>query len=372
MGNRILSQRHDFEKIILNQLPLIDVRAPVEFEQGAFPNSINMPILNDDERRKVGTCYKQQGPEQATALGHKLVSGEIKSERVSSWLAQIKSHPSTVVYCFRGGQRSQLTQQWIKDAGINVEIVKGGYKAIRTFMLSVLDDAAQQPKIMLGGMTGTGKTRVINAVSRAVDLEGYANHRGSSFGRQVTVQPSQISFENALAADVLSKQQQALPVCYEDEGRMIGSLHLPLALHASFANAPMVFLEANMQERVDILRQEYIDDMLVAFTAQYNGDCERGFAALDDYLQTALQAITRRLGNARYQDVSRKQQSALAEQKQTGSSHGHDVWLASLLTDYYDPMYRYQLNKKQSRIVFSGDQAAVTEWLAEYCSKPSI
>lgn len=124
----------DFRHIFLNDVPMMDVRAPVEFAKGAFPGVLNLPLMNDEERQKVGTCYKQRGQEAAIALGHSLVSGEIKNGRIAAWAAFAKVHPHGVLYCFRGGLRSQITQQWLQsEVGIAYPRVIGGYKAMRTF-----------------------------------------------------------------------------------------------------------------------------------------------------------------------------------------------------------------------------------------------
>ena len=127
----------DFRHIFLNDVPMMDVRAPIEFAQGAFPGVVNLPLMNNEERQKVGTCYKQRGQEAAIALGHSLVSGETKNGRIAAWAAFAKAHPKGVLYCFRGGLRSQITQQWLQsEAGMAYPRVIGGYKAMRTFLPS--------------------------------------------------------------------------------------------------------------------------------------------------------------------------------------------------------------------------------------------
>ena len=184
----------DFRHIFLNDVSMMDVRAPIEFAQGAFPGVVNLPLMNDEERQKVGTCYKQRGQEAAITLGHSLVSGEIKNGRIAAWAAFAKVHPHGVLYCFRGGLRSQITQQWLQsEAGIAYPRVIGGYKAMRTFLLETTQAAAQECDFtVLSGSTGTGKTELIAQLHHGIDLEGHANHRGSSFGQRITGQPTQI------------------------------------------------------------------------------------------------------------------------------------------------------------------------------------
>ena len=92
--------------------PLIDLRAPIEFAQGAFASAINLPLMSDEERAQVGLCYKEQGQSAAIALGHRLVSGALREARIEAWLTQIRQHPDILLYCFRGGLRSQTVQAW--------------------------------------------------------------------------------------------------------------------------------------------------------------------------------------------------------------------------------------------------------------------
>lgn len=159
----------DYRDIFLNDRPMMDTRAPIEFIKGAFPGVVNLPLMTDSERQRVGTCYKQQGQQAAIVLGHQLVSGEIKAERIQAWAEFAKTHPDGVLYCFRGGLRSQIVQQWLKDeAGIDYPRVGGGYKAMRSFLLDTVEQAvAQCDLVLLGGMTGTGKTEALAQLSNS-------------------------------------------------------------------------------------------------------------------------------------------------------------------------------------------------------------
>ena len=133
-----------FDDLLLHQRPMFDVRAPIEFDKGAFPNVVNLPLMNDDERQQVGTCYKLKGQEAAMALGQQLVNGETKAKRVEKWQAFATDHPDAVLFCFRGGLRSQISQQWLAEAGIAIPFVEGGYKALRTHLIERLDDLVDQ------------------------------------------------------------------------------------------------------------------------------------------------------------------------------------------------------------------------------------
>ena len=121
----------DARALLAAGTPLIDVRAPIEFTQGAMPAGINLPLMNDEERAAVGTCYKRQGPEAALALGHKLVSGERRQQRLDAWRAACIAHPQGYICCARGGQRSHIVQAWLRESGVDYPLVVGGYKALR-------------------------------------------------------------------------------------------------------------------------------------------------------------------------------------------------------------------------------------------------
>ena len=107
-----------YRQLLLDDTPMIDVRAPVEFVTGALPSSTNLPLMMDDERHQVGIRYKNNGQQAAIELGHELVNGEIKQQRVDAWQAFMAANPNAVLYCARGGLRSQLTQEWLAEAGI--------------------------------------------------------------------------------------------------------------------------------------------------------------------------------------------------------------------------------------------------------------
>ena len=354
----------DYRDIFLNDRPMMDTRAPVEFIKGAFPGVVNLPLMNDDERQRIGTCYKQQGQQAAIVLGHQLVSGAVLEERLARWTAFAQAHPEGYLYCFRGGLRSQLVRQVLKDeSGIDYPRVGGGYKAMRTFLLETVDQAVEQCDfVLLGGLTGSGKTEVINQLSNGLDLEGHANHRGSSFGKRATGQPSNIDFENRLAVDVLKKRAQGIEqFVLEDESRMIGSCALPLNVYRGMQAYPMVWLEESLENRVERVLREYVTDLCAQFNTAFG---ESGFDRFAERLTQSLANIHKRLGGERYQRLHTLMQEALAEQARSGSVDLHRGWIVGL-REYYDPMYAFQREKKGARIEFSGEQDAVLEYLRE-------
>lgn len=354
----------DYRDLFLHDRAMMDTRAPVEFHKGAFPGVINLPLMTDIERQKVGTCYKQQGQQAAIELGHQLVSGQTKAERIEAWAAFAKANPDGYLYCFRGGLRSQIVQQWLKsEAGIDYPRVVGGYKAMRTFLLQTTEEAVQACDfVLVGGMTGTGKTEVINQLNNSLDLEAHANHRGSSFGKRATGQPEQIDFENALAIDLLKRraagQQQFV---LEDEARLIGRCSLPLPLYQAMQHHPLVWLEDSVANRVERILQAYVVELCAEFVAAQGA--EAGFTAFAARLRESLANITRRLGGERYQRLAAIMEQALQEQQVDGRVDTHRGWIEALLVEYYDPMYVFQRESKSGRIEFAGEQQAVVEYL---------
>lgn len=354
----------DYRTLFLHDVAMMDLRAPSEFQKGAFPESTSLPLMNDTERHKVGTCFKHSGQAAAIALGRRLVSGQTRSERLESWLAFAKANPDGYLYCFRGGLRSQTVQQWLKaEADIAYPRVLGGYKAMREFLLKTIEQAVEQCGfVVLGGMTGTGKTDVLAQLPHSLDLEAYAHHRGSSFGRHVGAQPSQINFENSMSVGILKKRAAGHNVlALEDESRIIGSCSLPLALYQRMQNCPMIWLEDPLENRVRRILRDYVVDLRAEFAAVHGEDA--GFVLFGERLRQSLDKLIKRLGRERHQRVAALMDAALAEQERTGSATPHADWITVLLTEYYDPMYRYQRELKSSRVVFTGDQQAVLGYM---------
>lgn len=352
----------DYLSLFLNDVPLIDVRAPVEFSKGSFPDAINAPLMNDEERHRVGICYKEKGQDEAIRLGHQLVYGDIKAQRIEAWRRFTADHPNGYLFCFRGGLRSRLSQQWIREAGIDYPLVTGGYKAMRRFLIDSLEALVESSEfVILSGRTGTGKTRVLQQLPNPVDLEGLANHRGSSFGRQVTPQPSQIDFENRLAVAMLKAHHHVGgPVYLEDESRLVGRCALPQSLRDRMAAAPVMVLDQPVEERIRIIREDYVDQMAADY-AERDGE-EAGWLNFRDYLLSALDRIRKRLGGERHNRLRHMMEEALDIQQRTADVSAHHQWIQALLENYYDPMYDYQLDQKNGRIIMQGGPDTIIEW----------
>ncbi len=352
----------DFRQLFLGDVPLLDVRAPIEFDKGAFATATNQALMTDDERRRVGIMYKEQGQDAAIELGNKLVSGDIKTKRITAWNNFARSNPQGYLYCFRGGLRSKTVQAWMAEAGVNYPLVKGGYKALRRFLIEEIERIARlRDFIVIGGRTGSGKTLLIHDLSCALDLEGLANHKGSSFGRSIDdFQPSQINFENALAVSLMKLQERYSGTIFvEDESARIGRLSIPLALVQVMGMCQMVLVEETLAVRIDNILKDYVTDLLAEYEAVYG---EQGFEHFSDFLLTGLSRIKKRLGGAAHSEIEASMKEAFILHKNDGDEILHRRWIEKLLKDYYDPMYDYQIAKKQQPIIFTGTRAEILEW----------
>lgn len=318
-----------------------------------MPNSVRLPILSDDERHQVGLCYKREGAEAAVRLGHSLVCGDTKKQRVDSWVAHLRTHPDAVLYCWRGGLRSQIAQTWLGEAGVVRPRVQGGYKALRQSCLDILESASETPMLILSGRTGSGKTDLLQAVEWGIDLEGAARHRGSAFGQMDEPQPEPVEFEARLAIQLAQKARAPYWVL-EDEGRMIGRLSLPPSVRTPMLHAPVVVMEVPMHERVAQIYSDYVLEPLGQGTTP---------TELLAQLQGCLVRVSKRLGRERFVRIDAELRDAFA---QVGSAEGHSRWICSLLEEYYDPMYDYSIQNKAERTVFRGSRTEVAEFIRGY------
>ncbi|MBP6309902.1 MAG: tRNA 2-selenouridine(34) synthase MnmH [Arenimonas sp.] len=359
----------DYHRLFVNDVPLIDARAPIEFAHGSFPQAVNLPLMLDDERAQVGTCYKQHGQKAAIALGHQLVSGVVKERRIDAWKEFISNHPDGFLFCFRGGLRSQISQQWLSDAGCDYPRIAGGYKAMRQYLLEALTAATvTAPMLVLSGQTGAAKTQLLQDIRTAVDLEKLANHRGSAFGKRVGGQPTQVNFENSLAIAWLKQRHfnAGCSIIVEDESHLIGKIMLPEALMLAMQKAPVVVIEMSLEDRVQHTYQNYILHKLLEWQQTFGQ--QQGFDLFAEELLNSLANLKRRLGGWRYQQLQVQMQFAIAEHT-LDRPEAHIAWITTLLKDYYDPMYQYQLGRKDDRVIFKGSYTQVQAFLLQQQNK---
>ena len=372
-----MDQLDDFPALFRNNTPLIDTRAPVEFARGSLPTATNLPLMDDLQREAVGRCYKEQGQDAAVQLGHQLVTGDLRAARTEAWTTFAQEHPNGALFCFRGGMRSALVQEWLAERGVAYPRVRGGFKALRRWLIDTGEAVySRRGFVVVAGKTGCAKTRLINEgqggqrLPGSIDLEGLANHRGSSFGRRDGGQPSQVSFEIALDLALFAADEEPVNhLIAEDESRLIGRCALPPPLKARLEQSPLVVVEADLDSRVEHSFENYILANLSDLEARL-GSTPEAFEVFATDLRAALDRIRKRLGGTRHSSLTAQLADAIDAHRK-GDSSVHRDWIRTLLKEYYDPMYNYQLEGREQRILFSGSEPEVAEFLLEHQSASS-
>ncbi|MGI0117284.1 tRNA 2-selenouridine(34) synthase MnmH [Zooshikella sp. RANM57] len=342
-----------WRNLLLEDTPFLDVRSPAEFEKGKLPSSVNLPLLDNEQRKLIGTCYKEKGQNAAITLGYQLATPEIKQARIDSWLQFIRQNPHGALYCARGGLRSKITQQWLAETGVDYPRIVGGYKAIRSYLLTCLERESCYPSfIVLSGLSCVGKTSLLQQFSAHLDLEDLAKHKGSAFGTLNMEQPSQASFENVLAIKLMQlKEKNSYPILVEDESHLIGRCALPKTLQSIMRQSPYIELTASIEERIENAFQDYIE----------NRPYPHELAA--QHLMSALTKIKRRLGGKRYSMLSRMIQEGMAKYQCMNDGSLLRCVIKMMLTEYYDPMYYYHQQQYKTKPLFKGNAQEVSDWL---------
>ncbi len=293
---------------------LIDVRSPSEFLKGHIPGARNVPLLDDEERAVVGTTYRVSGRPAAIAAGLEIVKP--KTHYLLQTVTTLAGSGKVILLCWRGGMRSTAVAWLLEKSGFQPAVLEGGYKAFRREVHACFERPRRV--VILGGLTGAGKTRLLAELGRAgeqiIDLEGLARHRGSAFGGiNELPQPTTEQFENDLF-EQWRDLDPLRPVWLEDESRKIGSIPIPAGVWEQMRHAPGISLFVERSQRVEFLVQEY------------------GQATTEE-LAAAAAKIQKRLGDQRFQLVLQ----ALAEGRL------HEV--AGMLLEYYDKAYELAKGK---------------------------
>lgn len=240
---------------------IIDVRAPVEFREDHLTGAINLPVLTDEERVRVGTIYKQVSPFDARKIGAALVSKNISAQLESHFLSKGKDY-RPLVYCWRGGQRSGSLATVLADIGWSTSVIEGGYRSYRSHVIDTIRRGAEELNfVILNGFTGAGKTLLLKSLARSgeqvLDLEGLACHKGSVFGGdRESPQPPQKRFESLLF-DRVSRFETSRPVFLEAESAKIGRLNLPNPLWQRMKVAPVIEISSPLAARAAYLTNDY-------------------------------------------------------------------------------------------------------------------
>jgi tRNA 2-selenouridine synthase len=247
-----------------NYSEIIDVRSPAEYREDRIPKAINLPVLDDEERAKVGTIYKQVSTFEARKLGAALVSSNI-ARHLTDYFADKPPEYRPLIYCWRGGQRSHSLALVLNQIGWRAQVLEGGYKTYRTHAIDRLQKLPREFQYKtIGGLTGTGKTAILQQLKlrgeQVLDLEAIARHRGSLLGEEwqgeSIPQPSQKYFESQLLEQLQNFQVNRI-VWLESESCKIGRLHLPHTLWSMMQQADCVRIIAPLKVRVAGLLQDY-------------------------------------------------------------------------------------------------------------------
>jgi tRNA 2-selenouridine synthase len=297
-------------------LPVVDVRSEQEFADGHIPRALNISLLNNDERKAVGTDYKQKGQREAIRTGFKLVGPRI-SQMVDA-AEKISKNRELIAHCWRGGMRSSNFSQFVGMAGIKSYVLEGGYKTYR----QKAHEYFKRPYkiILISGCTGSGKSEVLRTLKhlgeQVIDLEGIANHKGSAFGGlMMPPQPTTEQFEN-----ILFEQLQGLdisrPIWVEDESIAIGKIFLPADYWTCMKGSPVTLLNVDKPTRVKRLVSEY------------------GHADRDQFLNS-MTKITKKLGGQHFKSAKEKMEK------------GDMASVMEILLTYYDKAYLGSLEKRK-------------------------
>lgn len=296
------------------QLPMVDARSEGEFAQSHIPGADNLPILNNQERIVVGTLYKEKGSETATLKGFELVGPRF--HQIQKEAIRLFPDRKIIVYCWRGGMRSQILSWLLSMVGFEVYRLKGGYKTYRTFTFEEV--RKERNLIVLGGKTGTGKTILLKKLQekgeQVLDLEANANHKGSSFGSiGLPPQPTVEQFEN-LMAETLRLLDPKLSTWVENESRKIGRIILPDGFYEQMIKSQLIDIQKSVEERIAHIAEEY------------------GNLSEEDLI-AAVMRLQKRLGGLR------TQQAIEAIRAKDNNS-----WISNLLI-YYDKTYEFDLSR---------------------------
>ncbi|WP_411818499.1 tRNA 2-selenouridine(34) synthase MnmH [Hyphococcus sp. DH-69] len=240
---------------------IIDVRSPAEFAEDHIPGAINLPVLDDAQRAEVGTIYKQVSRFKARRIGAGYVAKNV-AHHLETALSDkpAKFHP--LIYCWRGGMRSNAMATILTQVGWRTGLLRGGYKTWRRSVVAGLRDSDDDlPLILLDGQTGTAKSDILRTLTgvQTIDLEARANHRGSVFGGYSgTPQPHQKYFESLLWFD-LQHHDLSRPILLEAESNRIGRCEIPKRIWNAMRRAPRISLTAPVPARVDYLMNAYAD-----------------------------------------------------------------------------------------------------------------
>jgi tRNA 2-selenouridine synthase len=306
-----------YEEMIGQGITFIDTRAPVEFEEDHIPGAINIPILDNEERALVGTMYARD-KDAAVDKGYQIYKE--KTESLKEDLGRIKG--KLCIYCFRGGLRSETIVKLARESGIDAVKLKNGYKAYREYVRGKLSEFVFKPKlIVIYGLTGTGKTELLQEFQDRIDLEGLAQHRSSVYGAVGQKPRSQKCFESLLLHELMRLNDRKYVVT-EGESRKIGKVMIPGFFFEAMRTGIKVKLIASRDERIKRLVSIYA-----------------GKPELIPELRDSTLSIEKKLGKK------------ITAELLTRLDHGENERFMEILIDkYYDPLYGHTMDSMEFNI----------------------
>lgn len=302
---------------------VIDIRAPIEFENGAIPGAINVPLFSNEERQEIGTIYKQVGQDQAKWRAMEIVSPKIPFLLQSIKDAAGEPHAHPIVHCWRGGMRSQAVVTFLDFAGIHAKRLSGGYKAYRQFILKEIPNLIPELAVVIHGLTGVGKTEILQILEKrgypVLDLEGIAGHRGSIFGGVGLGNGHNQKQFDSLLFQKLKEIHGTTYFLMEAESKRIGKTTQPDELMVKKMNGINFHVHSQIEQRVRHIAEEY----LVPY------EHESWYFNL---IKESLEKVVRRIKDA---DIKKRLEENLESRQYT-------EMIQILLESYYDPMYGYK------------------------------
>lgn len=302
---------------------IIDVRSPGEYEDGSVYEAINMPILGDDERALVGTVYRQECKDKAIKMGIEYASKKL-SDIYDLLKIYAKEYDNIVFVCFRGGMRSKSVCSFANMMGIkNVFQLDGGYKAYRNFVVDFLNhDILEYDFIMLHGLTGVGKTHILEKLAKRkssiLNLEELASNSGSVFGNIMYNKklPTQKNFDSAIFHALYGLEDKRVYV--ESESKRIGNVIIVNSIFDKIMSDMHILIKTNIDNRVKNIKLDYIN----------------GIKENDEKLKEAIEHLRKRLGNKKIEELLFQ-----IDNKE------YEKVIKYLVFDYYDPLYKYSIDK---------------------------
>lgn len=338
-----------------NSVLYIDVRSPKEFEESTIPGAINLPIFTNEERAKVGTVYTQQSKAKAKMLGVEIVSPKIPSI-IKKIATLAKKYQNIIIFCARGGMRSESIATFCNLAGIKTSKLEGGYKDYRNYILKQLKDYQLNSKLLvIHGFTGVGKTDLLYILQEnniaMIDLEGLANHRGSSFGGIGLGEATNQKMFDSLLWEKLEKLKEKNIIAVEAESKRIGISVLPDFFLKAMDNGVHVLIKSSIEKRINSIIKEY--------EGSYDQDKSLFIERVLKSITSVKQHLIKKTGKDDYHKLIKLCKNEDLENV-----------VRILLVKYYDPLYQYSQNKfdKFALEISSDDLNEINDELINFIS----